>query len=184
VIAVATPAGAQEDLTRGKTPAQLFASDCQGCHRDPHSVVTMSAANLQAYLRVHYTASQDSAAVLARYLAALGPPPKSSRKPATVNPAAPRAGKAEAAKEEKSKEPRSAVTPPEKTGEAGAVKPAQPEKKPEEEKKAEDKPAEKAADKPGEAVKDEKPAAKPEEKPAGSSEQPPAAPSSPPANPQ
>jgi hypothetical protein len=68
---------AQEDLTRGKTPAQLYASDCAECHRNPRALGNRTSPySLASFLRVHYTASRESAAALANYLVALGPDPR------------------------------------------------------------------------------------------------------------
>jgi hypothetical protein len=75
---------AQEDLNRGKTPAQLFASDCADCHRDPRALSRRENADaLASFLRVHYTASRESATAIAAYLASLGPDPRAgSTRPA------------------------------------------------------------------------------------------------------
>lgn len=70
---VPTGATAQTDLTAGKSPAQMFTSDCVACHksasglsrgRDPSSVAR--------FLREHYTSSPANAGVLAGYLAGAG----------------------------------------------------------------------------------------------------------------
>jgi hypothetical protein len=76
---------AQEDLNRGKTPAQLFASDCADCHRNPRTLAKRENANaLAEFLRVHYTASRESAAAIAGYLVSLGPDPRAgSARPTT-----------------------------------------------------------------------------------------------------
>ena len=76
---------AQEDLNRGKTPAQLFASDCADCHRNPRALAKRENANaLAEFLRVHYTASRESAAAIAGYLVSLGPDPRAgSARPTT-----------------------------------------------------------------------------------------------------
>ena len=73
------PAVAQEDLNRGKTAAQLFASDCADCHRNPRALKRNDPASLTRFLRVHYTASRESASALAAYLISLGPDPRGSR---------------------------------------------------------------------------------------------------------
>jgi hypothetical protein len=75
----------QEDLNRGKTPAQLFASDCADCHRNPRALAKRKNADALAdFLRVHYTASRESAAVIAAYLVSLGPDPRAgSGRPTT-----------------------------------------------------------------------------------------------------
>ena len=87
----AGPALAQEDLNRGKSPAQLFASDCADCHRSPRALGRRDNANaLAGFLRVHYTASRESAAAIASYLVSLGPEPRggTARPPARSRPAA------------------------------------------------------------------------------------------------
>ncbi|MBK5962465.1 hypothetical protein CCR97_30380, partial [Rhodoplanes elegans] len=70
---VPTGATAQTDLTAGKSPAQMFTSDCSACHksasglsrgRDPSSVAR--------FLREHYTSSPANAGALAAYLAGAG----------------------------------------------------------------------------------------------------------------
>jgi hypothetical protein len=85
------PAWAQEDLNRGKTPAQLFASDCAACHRNPRGLAKRSPASLAAFLRVHYTASRESAAAIAAYLISLEPAPRGSRPAPAGEPPTPAA---------------------------------------------------------------------------------------------
>jgi hypothetical protein len=62
-----------EDLTAGKTPAQLFRSDCGACHRSPNGLVKErgNASGLAAFLRDHYTTNSGSAAALAAYVSGL-----------------------------------------------------------------------------------------------------------------
>jgi len=101
-------APAQEDLNRGKTPAQLFASDCTDCHRNPRALSRReNAGPLADFLRVHYTASRESAAAIAAYLASLGPDPRAG----STRPAPQRAGPAASQDQSKSDQP--AVKPPE-----------------------------------------------------------------------
>lgn len=65
----AAPAVAQ-DFTAGKTAAQLFASDCQTCHKSPGGLAKgQSVSALTSFLREHYTTKPESAAALAAYLA-------------------------------------------------------------------------------------------------------------------
>ena len=69
---------AQESLDRGKSPAQLFASDCSGCHKSPQGLGKYGGlAGLGSFLREHYTASRETAAAIASYLKAMdtGPAP-------------------------------------------------------------------------------------------------------------
>jgi hypothetical protein len=63
---------AQESLDRGKSPAQLFASDCSGCHKSPQGLGKSGGlAGLDRFLREHYTASRETAAAIASYLKAM-----------------------------------------------------------------------------------------------------------------
>jgi hypothetical protein len=70
-----TSSGAQEELDRGKTPAQLYASGCPTCHKSPQSVAkTNSIFGLESFLSEHYTTSRESAALLTAYLKGLEKP--------------------------------------------------------------------------------------------------------------
>jgi hypothetical protein len=84
---MAAPAGAQENLDQGKSAAQLFASDCAICHKSTQGLSRAGGLlGLQNFLREHYTASRESAAAIARYVAATdkGPAPaKRTRATAT-----------------------------------------------------------------------------------------------------
>ena len=65
------PASRGENFSAGKTPAQLFASDCtgSGCHKGPQGLgKDRSRVGLAAFLREHYTNGRESAAALAAYL--------------------------------------------------------------------------------------------------------------------
>ncbi len=95
------PAAAQ-DFTAGKTPAQLFQSDCTACHKSPAGLAKgRDARALTSFLREHYTTKEESAAALAGYLAGSGPGPAEGRPKPQVpaaaspgpNPAAPPAAK-------------------------------------------------------------------------------------------
>jgi hypothetical protein len=71
VLAVlgAVPAAAQENLDEGKSPAQLFASDCAICHKSPQALgKALRLGNMESFLRQHYTASRESAAAITAYL--------------------------------------------------------------------------------------------------------------------
>jgi hypothetical protein len=71
-LCVATSAGAQESLEKGKTAAQLYASDCARCHKSPQSVTkTTGGLGLESFLGVHYAATPESAATIAAYLKGL-----------------------------------------------------------------------------------------------------------------
>jgi hypothetical protein len=58
-----------QNLDEGKTGPQLFALDCQACHRSPQGLAkNHSGWSLTSFLRQHYTSSSGSASVLAAYL--------------------------------------------------------------------------------------------------------------------
>jgi hypothetical protein len=71
-LCLACAAGAQESLDQGKTPAQLFASDCSICHKSPQGLTRAGGIlGLDSFLREHYTASKETAAAIAGYLRAM-----------------------------------------------------------------------------------------------------------------
>jgi hypothetical protein len=75
-----------EDLTAGKTPAQLFRSDCGECHHSPNGLVrdpgdVRAVAN---FLREHYTTKSETAGALAAYVSGFA----SARGPAVALPPA------------------------------------------------------------------------------------------------
>jgi hypothetical protein len=58
-----------QDLSAGKTPAQLFSSDCSACHHLPNGLCKKyNTGSLTDFLRAHYTTKPDSAGALARYV--------------------------------------------------------------------------------------------------------------------
>jgi hypothetical protein len=67
---VPTAGGAwAQDFTAGKTPAQLFSSDCATCHHVPNGLgKKYDAGSLAAFLRAHYTTKPDNAGALAKYV--------------------------------------------------------------------------------------------------------------------
>jgi hypothetical protein len=166
---IAGQACAQEDLDSGKTPAQLYASNCAICHKTPNGLSKAGGPfGLEGFLREHYTASRKAAAAIAAYVDAVdrGPPPvergpKRAAKPKEVGkPGDAKASKAKAEPKSESKsEPKS-----ESKSEAKGSEPAKPQDKPAEAKPAEAKPSDPAPaePKPVEAKVDAgKPAAKP-----------------------
>lgn len=89
--AVALPGAAlaQTDYSRGKSPPQLFASDCSACHRSPQGLAAgRDARSLTAFLHDHYTTKIEWAGLLANYLVGVGGT-KSQRAPVTSPTAAP-----------------------------------------------------------------------------------------------
>jgi len=142
-LVLAQTAGAQENLDHGKTPAQLFASDCAICHKSPQGLAKSGGLfGVESFLRQHYTASRESAAMIAKYLEASGPAPAApAKKGATTKRAA--KGDAKGAKGEK--KPDGAVTLPGDNKPADTTAPSEPkasESKPAEPKAAEPKPVE------------------------------------------
>jgi hypothetical protein len=70
-FALAGAAALAQDLTAGKTAAQLFSSDCSACHRSPAGLATnRDARALAGFLREHYTTKPDTAGALAAYVGA------------------------------------------------------------------------------------------------------------------
>src|ERR1700694_4118073 len=60
-------AAVAQDFTAGKTPAQLFSSDCSTCHHVPNGLAKKyDIGSLGSFLREHYTTKPDSAGALAR----------------------------------------------------------------------------------------------------------------------
>ncbi len=160
-----------QNLEAGKTPAQLFASDCAICHKSPQGLAKSAGSfGLSSFLREHYTASKESAAALSNYLSSVGGvrptpqvrtgkprPPKgeerakaSEGKPADAKPAAAKSGDDKKSGSKTIGQPAKPATKPAETAPAEA-KPA--EAKPTESKPAEVKPAEA---KQGDAGKPEK----------------------------
>ena len=155
-----SPLAAQENLDFGKTPAQLFASDCAICHKSPQGLAAKGGGilGLESFLREHYTASRESAAAIAGYLRAAGNAPATppGRKPRAKgdDKKKPDASKTGAGKpgEAKSGDGKPADAKPSEAKPADAkpadTKPAEPkvepkaESKPAEPKPAESKPAE------------------------------------------
>ncbi len=82
VLAVwaAGPAAAQENLDKGKTPAQLYASDCAICHKSPRGLAKgVARYGLDNFLRAHYTASREAAAAISAYLQSIDRQPAPGR---------------------------------------------------------------------------------------------------------
>jgi hypothetical protein len=81
------------DYSAGKTPQQLFASDCSACHRSPQGLASGRDAHaLAGFLREHYTTGSGTAGRLGSYLAAIGgrqQPGARGQPPATPGAAAP-----------------------------------------------------------------------------------------------
>lgn len=165
--ALVAPAGAQENLDHGKSAAQLFASDCAICHKSPNGLGKAGGVfGLDSFLRVHYTASKESASALAKYLAVFADAPEPGGKKT----------KRSAKSSDKDKKPAEAKSAKDKSSKEKDVKPAEakdepkkeiketPKEEPKSEAKSEAKPESKAEAK-SEPKAESKSEAKPENKP-------------------
>ena len=155
LLILGAPLRAQENLDFGKSPAQLFASDCAICHKSPQGLAAKGSGmlGLEGFLREHYTASRETAAAIANYLRAAGNAPAAAgragkRPPKSGTPKGDDKAKGAEKKPEVSK-PGEAKPGEAKSGEgkpsAAAPKAAEPkaaEPKAAEPKAAEPKPAE------------------------------------------
>jgi outer membrane biosynthesis protein TonB len=167
MFALGGPAASQENLDLGKSPAQLFASDCAICHKTTAGLSKARSGvfgGLKDFLREHYTASKEAAAAIAAYVEATdkGPPPAVKQKAAKRTSKGDEKGKKSDVKKDEKKTDEKADKKPdaEKTGEAKSD-----DKKPEEKKSEEKKPAETKTDKPPETkASDTKSGDKPTEK--------------------
>jgi hypothetical protein len=141
------PLAAQENVEAGKTPAQLYASDCAICHKSPQGLSKAGGLfGLQSFLREHYTASRETATVIANYLKAIdkaAPLPAHKRTAAhhTKKTEKSRDGKGKAESGEGAKKASASSNKPVEQGQAA-------ENKAREEKPPAEKPAAKQSDKP------------------------------------
>jgi hypothetical protein len=73
IAGVASGPALAQDLTQGKTPAQLFAGDCATCHKSPQGLARGGdPRSVASFLREHYTTKPDMAQALAGYLVGAG----------------------------------------------------------------------------------------------------------------
>lgn len=90
LMIIAFRAGAQEDLEKGKSGAQIFATDCAICHKTPQAVMKGGAPG-EGFLRQHYTTSREGAASVAAYLRAIrrtaAPEPRTTKSKSPAKPA-------------------------------------------------------------------------------------------------
>lgn len=76
---------AQDNLDRGKTMPQVYATDCGICHGDARTIAgSLQQRRLAPFLEQHYATSKPAAAAIAGYLAAVAqgkrqPPPQRTR---------------------------------------------------------------------------------------------------------
>ncbi|HEU4661398.1 MAG TPA: cytochrome C [Pseudolabrys sp.] len=82
----ALPVAAQENVEAGKTPAQLYATDCAICHKSPRGLSKAGGMfGLSSFLRKHYTASRETAAVIAKYLESVDQPASPAKRKRAVS---------------------------------------------------------------------------------------------------
>ena len=124
-----------QDYSAGKTPAQLFQSDCSACHKSPQGLAKgQSMRSLVTFLREHYTTKEESAVALATYLGGTAgdkqkpgaAKPKPEQRPGAVGTAEGEAAPKPAAKPRTASNPAAAnpSNPEEKAAEGDAAKPA------------------------------------------------------------
>jgi hypothetical protein len=66
-------AQAQVDIDQGKSPAEMFSSDCATCHKSVRGLASgKNSLMLSSFLREHYTASRQEASSLAAYVLGAG----------------------------------------------------------------------------------------------------------------
>ena len=124
VIGLPGMALAQTDYSAGKTPPQLFASDCAACHQSPQGLARgRDAGTLTGFLRDHYTTRVEWAGVLANYLVGVGGTrPRPVQQP-TTGAATPRAPQLPGTIPGGSDEAAAAATPPVAAGARDRAKP-------------------------------------------------------------
>jgi hypothetical protein len=144
VVALGPVPAPAQDYTAGKTPPQLFASDCAACHKSPQGLGRgKDASSLTSFLREHYTTKPSSAGALAGYLVSVAGSSGGVRRPAT------------------DEQPRQAARP--KPASEGAAKPEEeqaPRRKPRAAAGEEARPAARSSGEPG-AAEGEHPARRP-----------------------
>jgi mono/diheme cytochrome c family protein len=103
IVALTGGLARAQDLDRGKSGAQLFATNCVACHHSPNGLAQDSFSwTLSSFLQQHYTDGPASAQVLTAYLQSFdtrrakpqpavhnSPAPKSSPSSAAPRPPAP-----------------------------------------------------------------------------------------------
>jgi hypothetical protein len=85
-LALAAGTAFAQDLTAGKTPAQLFASDCSACHHSPQGLgKKYNTGSLTGFLRAHYTTTPEIAGSLAKYVMGFATPRPVATTSSTAN---------------------------------------------------------------------------------------------------
>jgi outer membrane biosynthesis protein TonB len=160
-FAVAFTAGraaAQDNFDANKTPAQLFANDCSGCHKSPAGLSKVPGMfGVESFLREHYTASRQAAAAIAGYLKSVdaeqpaapskrgkSEPRRKADKKNETKPEAKTEAKPETRTEPKAEAKSEAKTEPKAESKPEAKPEAKVEAKPASEKPPAEKPADKS----------------------------------------
>ncbi len=127
-FALSAGAFAQDDLEKGKSGVQIFATDCAICHKTPQAAVKGGAPG-EGFLRQHYTSSQQSAAAVAAYLRTIKVPPTAER--ASKSRTAGKPGAKKYSKEAKpaDQNPATEAAPADKPSDPHASKPKASKKK-------------------------------------------------------
>lgn len=149
LLVMTAPACAQDNLDRGKTAQQIFASDCSICHKSPQGLAKGGGLfGLQGFLREHYTASRETANLLARYLEAAGEPPapaerrqqRRTAKPSDTKPSGAKPAESKPAEAKPSDAKPAEVKPESKSEPKSEAKPAEPKSEAASAPKSESKP--------------------------------------------
>jgi hypothetical protein len=144
-LCLTVPAIAQENLDQGKSPAQIFATNCAICHKSPQGLAKAGGLlGLDSFLREHYTASKESASALAGYLKSMEPAPAGPARASKRNAKGDDKTKPDGMKKTGAKpgEAKGTEKGTEKKPDATAVEPKTPEPSPPESKPGEDKTSE------------------------------------------
>lgn len=79
-LALASGVALADDLAEGKTPRQIFNSNCSACHHSPASLAKgRDASALAGFLSQHYTTKPEYANAVATYIAAFNAPSRRGR---------------------------------------------------------------------------------------------------------
>src|SRR5690348_2975338 len=99
LVALSGAANAQEDFDRGKSGAQLFASDCAICHKSAQTLHTDVGGlfGLSGFLKEHYTSSSQAASAIAAYVESVHRDAAGQRRARNPREAQPKARRAKSA---------------------------------------------------------------------------------------
>lgn len=128
--AAAQGATEQNNYEAGKTPAQMFATDCAICHKSPAGLSKAPGLfGLESFLREHYTASKEAAATIAAYIKSIDaaqPPARAASKRRKTEPRGTLADKPAKSAEPKSAAPKAVDSKPAEPPTTSATPAAKP----------------------------------------------------------